>query len=360
MTVFLASLPCYLFLFWRTSSAAGLLVPNAARTVLWLMLGVGAWYAIFPVLCYWAYYTRPPGLVDRLMNGYPTTDFLFAYPFWVIAAFAGQIFVYVLAVDGIALLGRSFQAVDPSLMSLYHARATVLLVVFGLGLSIVTAYLDTRTIRVRERVVPILDLPADLEGFRLVQVSDVQADPRTDPGLLQRYTDKVNSLGADVVLFAGDLVTRGTAHVQAGVDCIGRMRATHGVYACLGDHDIWSAPSTVTDGLHSVGVKLVEDGSDLLEVGDTTIGITVITNAYSGRPDHSFYTTRTLGDVSILLSHQPSPDVVESAAGLGYDLMFSGHTRWTGCHELVRIPGECLSVRDTLCFRLLCHRPDAT
>ena len=260
------------------------------------------------------------------MNGHPTTDFLFAYPFWIVAAFAGQMFAYVLAVDGLAILGRSLQFFEPTAISQYQARATAFLVVFGLGLSVVTAYLDTRTIRVREHVVSIPGLPRDLDGFRLVQVSDIQADPRTDTGLLARYTDRVNSLNADVILFAGDLVTRGTGHVQDGVDCIGGMHARYGIYACLGDHDIWSAPRMVTGGLRSVGVKRVEDGTDVLEVGGATGSISVISFASSGRPDHTFYTPEAFGDVSIQLSHQPSEDVVESAAGLGYDLMLAGHT----------------------------------
>ena len=76
-----------------------------------------------------------------------------------------------------------------------------------------------------------------MDGFRIANISDVQADPRTDPGLLNRYTARVNALDADVVMFAGDLVTRGTDQVADGVNCLASMKTRHGVYDCPGDHD---------------------------------------------------------------------------------------------------------------------------
>ena len=79
--------------------------------------------------------------------------------------------------------------------------------------------------------------------------SDVQADPRTGDGLIERYIDLVNGLDADLVLFSGDLVTRGMDHIERGAAALSRIQARYGTFACLGDHDIWSNPERIQQRL---------------------------------------------------------------------------------------------------------------
>jgi predicted MPP superfamily phosphohydrolase len=257
-----------------------------------------------------------------LMNGHPVSDFTLAYPCWIIAIIAGQCIPYLLSLDAIALAVRMTGRWE---VASAQSWLTVLLVLSTVAFVVARTYLDTRTIRVREETIRLQNLPKDLDGFRIAHISDVQADPRTDPGLLNRYAARVNALDVDVVMFAGDLVTRGTDHVAEGVNCLASMKARHGVYACLGDHDIWSAPRMITSGLLNAGVGLVEDGQVLLEVGEARVGVAVTTNAYSSRPDTDGGINPE-GDVSILLTHQPSPGYVEIVGRAGYDLLLAGHT----------------------------------
>lgn len=326
MSAFWVSLPCYLYACWRLDSAVGVLAPDAQRSLRWAYAAVGLWFAAFPFACRWAYAERPSGLVAQLMNGHPTTDFLLAYPFWVTAVFLGQILPYLVTVD-VAFLGARLFDLLPDISAVaWRANVTVWLLALGLLLVVARASFDTRTVRTRVERISIPDLPDDLDGFRIAHISDIQADPRTDDALLSRFTDAVNAARPDVVMFAGDLVTRGTEHVRAGVRCVEGMRAEHGAFGCLGDHDIWSAPRMVTEGLASVGMRLVTGGSEEVRVGNGTIGVSVVTNAYSNRPDLEWDLPAPGGDVSILLTHQPSPDVVSAAADRGYDLMLAGHT----------------------------------
>ncbi len=123
------------------------------------------------------------------------------------------------------------------------------------------------------------------------------------------------------MLFSGDLVTRGTQHVEEGVACLAMMNPRKGIFGCLDDHDIWSAPKRVADGLAAIGVKQVEGGR-----GIVVVGVTVITNVYSSRPDLVSETNGPEGDLVIMLTHQPSLNIVEFASESGYDLVLSGHT----------------------------------
>jgi predicted MPP superfamily phosphohydrolase len=299
----------------------------------------GFWYAAFLLICQLAYRIRPTGLVPKLMNGHVVTDFALAYPFWILAIVAGQIIPYLLLVDLASLTARHAGYADPDVLRSLQARLTFGLTVGVLAFVVAKAYLDTRTIRVRSEVVVLEKLSDALDGFRFAHISDVQADPRTDSTLLREYTSKVNQLEADVVIFAGDLVTRGTDHVEEGVACLASIRAAYGVCACLGDHDIWSAPKMITAGLRSAGIKLVEDGYETIHVGDASVGVSVVTNAYSSRPVVGAGELRPEGDVSIILTHQPSAEFVEQVSKSGPTLMLSGHTHggqvglnWFGYH----------------------------
>ena len=178
-----------------------------------------------------------------------------------------------------------------------------------------------------------------MDGFRIVHVSDLQADSRTNQGRQAQYVEAVNSLDPDMVLFSGDLVTNGTTYIDEGAESLGKMKARLGIYACLGDHDIWSDADQITTSLRRNGIRTSHTGHLLLDVDEEELNLSVLTNAYSDRPDlQAFALGKPAAPVSILLTHQPTEDVVALADTRGYDLMLAGHThggqivvRWFGC-----------------------------
>ena len=202
-------------------------------------------------------------------------------------------------------------------------------------------YVDTRRPRVRQRELTVAGLPEALEGLRIVHVSDIQADPRTDDELLERYVDLVNGLDADLILFTGDLVTRGMDHIGKGAEALARMQALYGTFACLGDHDIWSDPEGIQRRLGELGVRMGHNERIDLRIGEASVGLYVMTNAYSDRPSSRGLREGVGGDFAILLSHQPTPDVVDTAARVGYHLMTSGHTH--GGQVSIQVFGWSLS-----------------
>jgi hypothetical protein len=177
---------------------------------------------------------------------------------------------------------------------------------------------DTYSVRLTTREVRLPSLPAELDGFRLVQLSDLQADPYTDARKMQAYIDLANAQKPDLILFGGDLVTRGTDFIPQGAKMMGRLQARLGVYACLGDHDYWAGPTAVMRHLRENGVTTLEDSVVNFAGSQSKISLTVITNVYSRRP--SLATLVNLrrhrtedAALNILLSHQPSPDIVAYA-----------------------------------------------
>ncbi|NIV71285.1 hypothetical protein GWN26_00870, partial [Candidatus Saccharibacteria bacterium] len=102
-------------------------------------------------------------------------------------------------------------------------------------------------------------------------------------------------------------------------------------FACLGDHDHWSNPSRITSGLSDCGWTFLRNEHRVVKYKGSRILITGITYIYSQRLAKASLTTileekAPPSDLKILLVHQPSPMVIETAQEYGYDLVLAGHT----------------------------------
>src|SRR5690606_12225826 len=84
------------------------------------------------------------------------------------------------------------------------SRAVVVLV---LGLSAAAhAVHEARALRVERVEIPLAKLPHELEGLRLVQLSDLHIGQTLGRSFLDDVVSRVNALAPDAVLITGDLV----------------------------------------------------------------------------------------------------------------------------------------------------------
>src|SRR5690606_36019808 len=88
--------------------------------------------------------------------------------------------------------------------------------------------------------VPLARWPRALDGFRIVQLSDVHLGPLLDRRFAASLVERVNALAPDLVVVTGDLVDGGVRRVGAEVEPLGALRARHGVFFVTGNHDYYS------------------------------------------------------------------------------------------------------------------------
>ena len=160
------------------------------------------------------------------------------------------------------------------------------LLVATAGFVIQRVYSDTCRVRISVSNLEVDSLPPHLDGLRIVHVSDLQADPRTNPNRQRQYVEALNSLDAGLVLFSGDLITSGTTHIDEGAESPGKMKARLGVYACLGDHDIWSDAGQVTASLRRNGIRTAHTGHFLLDVDGGELNLSM--PLYVKNPRHRY------------------------------------------------------------------------
>ncbi|HZA94775.1 MAG TPA: metallophosphoesterase [Burkholderiaceae bacterium] len=188
-----------------------------------------------------------------------------------------------------------------------------------------------RTARVVKVDVPIVNLPASLDGFTIAQISDIHVGQTIKGDYLQSIVGAVNSLQPDMVAVTGDLVDGSVAQLRSHVEPLRDLTSRHGTYFVTGNHEYYSGVTAWVSELRRLGINVLLNEHVVLQHNDHSLVIAGVTD-YSGhhfdeshRSDAAAAIASAPDDVvRILLAHQP-----RSAAGAlqaGFDLQLSGHT----------------------------------
>lgn len=188
------------------------------------------------------------------------------------------------------------------------------------------AFIRREELTFKEVDIYIPGLRRDLNGLRLVQVSDIHLSPFVSESLLARAVDMANETKAHVAFVTGDLISRGGDPLDTCLQHLARLRSDAGTIGCLGNHEIYAAAedyTTVEGG--KVGIRFLRRQSQTLQFGDSVLNLVGVD--YQRRGAKYLVGAEDLivpGATNILLSH--NPDVFPVAASKGFDLTISGHT----------------------------------
>ena len=201
-----------------------------------------------------------------------------------------------------------------------------------------------RTARVKRVDVPIVRLPASLEGFTIVQLSDIHVGPTIRVRYIQRIVDAVNRLGADMVAITGDLVDGTVPELRDHIAPLADLRARHGTFVVTGNHEYYAGAHAWIAELRRLGLRVLINEHVVLqtrnvagaqndeEVHESALVIAGVTDFTAGHFDaaHASDPQGALRDAPpqvmtrVLLAHQPR--TAEAASAAGYQLQLSGHT----------------------------------
>lgn len=181
-----------------------------------------------------------------------------------------------------------------------------------------------------ERVrVPIARLPAQLDGLKIVQLSDVHIGPTLGKEFLDGIVDQVNALSPDVIAITGDLVDGSVERLAEHVAPLARLRAKHGVFFVTGNHEYYSGAPEWVEHLATLGIRVLRN--ERVRIGDErgAIDIAGVDDWSAKGAGHRHDLTTTLAALDparpvVLLAHQPRSAV--QAVAQGASLVLSGHT----------------------------------
>ncbi|MCS7032529.1 MAG: metallophosphoesterase [Phycisphaerae bacterium] len=110
--------------------------------------------------------------------------------------------------------------------------------------------LHRRWIDIQRRTMPLKNLDPALEGFRLIQISDLHYSPVVWRRYLEQMLLWVNELQPDLVVVTGDLITGGYRFAPRIAEMLAKLDARHGVVCTFGNHDYsWYGRKQVIEGL---------------------------------------------------------------------------------------------------------------
>lgn len=213
---------------------------------------------------------------------------------------------------------------DPARRKLLQSTAAgiciVPLVATGVGI------VRRNRFRVSEVSVPFRNLHPDLEGLRIVQITDIHLSPFLSERELATAIDMANETRANIALVTGDLITRLGDPLDACLAQLARLRADAGVLGCLGNHEIYTrSENYVTEQGRRIGIEFLRHQAKQLRFGNATINFAGVdyqkmNSQYLPSAQHLI----APGALNIMLSH--NPDVFPVAAAQGYHLTVAGHT----------------------------------
>ncbi len=180
--------------------------------------------------------------------------------------------------------------------------------------------------------VPLPGLDPALTGLRIAHLSDLHIGNGLEDVRLARLVAAVNDLQPDLIAITGDLFDHDPAALDEGARGLASLRAPLGVFAVLGNHDLYTGADAVAAALaaHAPSIRLLRGDHQRLP---TTTPFYVAGVDDPGRD----WTFRGQGLPAIeklaaaapndgpvlLLVHRP--DAFPQAAALGFPLVLAGH-----------------------------------
>jgi predicted MPP superfamily phosphohydrolase len=181
-------------------------------------------------------------------------------------------------------------------------------------------------IRIKHVDMPIQGLPAEFDGFRIVQLSDLHV---TEFGKREKKLPAmVNSVGADAMVITGDFtqIPEGDKIVAS---LISQLEAKHGKWGVEGN---WDSTQTIR-ACEEAGLKMLMTETDVIKSDGEMLGIiglrygdtSQVVGMEAQRELISDLRSRFPDDAPvILLAH--APRIIRAAQEEDIDLVISGHT----------------------------------
>lgn len=294
------------------------LLPPLPVAMGWKVLG-GLWLAVSTVLI-------PLGLMSRAIQKEPLATLLTWTGMTAIGVFS-SLFVFTLLRDVVLGVAMAFSALDAQLVT----RSAVIVLILTAVATVLGFYNARRLARVVDVDVPIANLPSELKGFTIVQLSDIHVSSTIRRGYIEAIVEASNALKPDLVAITGDLVDGGVPALRDHIAPLGQLTSRHGTYVCTGNHEYYSgAPAWVAE-LRRIGLTVLENEHVVLDHEGASLTVAGVTDfsahqfdpekrsdpqaAVAGAPE---------GVPRVLLAHQPRS--APAAHEAGFDLQLSGHT----------------------------------
>jgi predicted MPP superfamily phosphohydrolase len=202
---------------------------------------------------------------------------------------------------------------------------------------------------VRHVDIPVAGLDPDLEGLRIVQISDLHVGPTIGLTYVRNVVRMANALQPDLVALTGDLVDGSVARLARHVAPLAGLAPAGRVFLALGNHDYYSGAEAWTAHFRGLGMRVLLNEAAVIRRGGATLVVGGVLDPSAARfardqaPRPDLASAPTAGRAfRLLLAHNPR--LARLGEQAGFDLQLSGHTHagqffpWTLAVRWVHAP----------------------
>jgi predicted MPP superfamily phosphohydrolase len=186
---------------------------------------------------------------------------------------------------------------------------------------------------VTEVPIRLRGLPRALDGFTIVQLSDVHTGQSVHEAWMGELADRCAALRPDLFVITGDLIDGSVSQLGGVVARLQKVKAREGSWFVTGNHDYYSGADSWCTALPKMGIQVLRNRTVPIGGGPGTPSFDLIgVDDYGQTPrlDGTGYDLdravegRDPNRPAVLLSHRPND--FDRAAALGIGLQLSGHT----------------------------------
>lgn len=200
---------------------------------------------------------------------------------------------------------------------------------YGGALALLGSYpvfIERNIVVVNRYKVPVPDLPHSFHGFTIAHLTDVHLGVLVTESFVTGVVDKINQLKTDAIVCTGDYVhdRNTTEEIDRVWPILSKLKARHGVFSVLGNHDHWADTERSIYWLERTGqnirheCKAINKGKDRILIGgagdylEDKLGI------------DSAFSCSDENECRLLLSH--NPDSIDTQFDTPISMVLSGHT----------------------------------
>jgi predicted MPP superfamily phosphohydrolase len=186
-------------------------------------------------------------------------------------------------------------------------------------------------VKLRRVAVPIENLPPELSGLKVLQISDLHVGPTIRRPFVEKVVKMATEATPDLVVFTGDFADGKVRELEGEVAPLANLRAPLGKYYVPGNHEYYWGGASWIEKARELGFTPLINAYDVIRKGGRAMAIAGVPDptavgfgfdgpdlgrALSGIPNDAF--------PKILLCHQPI--LTADAERRGVTLQLSGHT----------------------------------
>lgn len=184
------------------------------------------------------------------------------------------------------------------------------------------------------------NLPDALKGTTITLLCDIHSGPYMSEDIMKDYARAVNDVGSDIIVIPGDMTNSATSEAYPFANAFRDLKAKHGVFGTLGNHDYFADANYVADVVRNeTPIQLFRNESRILKINGSELCLLGVDDVRRSNADFDpqivEYMDKTIEHArslstnydnlpKVMLYHKPY--FLKEAAKKNVDILLSGHT----------------------------------